>query len=51
MYVIYETEKGTSIKYVLSYINVLRNVSVASATIIRVSYKNTKNIQSFAKNV
>jgi len=38
-------KKMTPIKYVLSYITLHQPVSVASATIIRVSYKNTYNTQ------
>jgi len=33
------------IYFISPYINIYRHVSVASATIIRVSYKNTNNIQ------
>jgi len=31
-------------KYALSYINIHRHISVASATIIRVCYKNTDSL-------
>ena len=37
--------KLTAIKYVLSYVTIHQAVSVASATILRVSYKNTYNTQ------
>ena len=38
-----QTNKCASIKYILSYIAIHQHVSVANATIIRVTYKNTNN--------
>ena len=42
-----QTNKCMSIKHVLSYITIHQYVSVASATIIRVAYNNTNNIETF----
>jgi len=44
-----QTEKCTSIKYVLFYLIIYQFVSVASATINRVSYTNTNYTQTIAK--
>jgi len=44
-----QTNKRTSIQFVLSHITIHRHVSVAPATIIRVTYKNTNNMQQSHK--
>ena len=44
IYIYAVNNKRTLIKDALSYINIHRHVSVASATIIRVLYKNADNI-------
>ena len=51
-YYIYVTNEQIHIdKICLSYISTYQQVSVASATIIGVSYRNTNNIQTVAQNV
>ena len=44
-----QTNKRTSIKYVLSCLIVYQLVSLASATISRVSYKNTNDIKTITR--
>jgi len=39
------------IKYVLSYIIIYQHILVATAIVIRKSYKNTNNIQTIAQNI
>jgi len=49
---IYVTNQQIHIdKICLSYISIYQHVSVTSATIIRLSYKNTNNIPTVAQNV
>jgi len=44
-----QTNKYTSVRCALSCITICRHVSVASATVIGVAYKNANNIQKIAQ--